>query len=107
MRRRDFITLVGSAAVWPLTAQAQEPGRTYRLAFMIPSPRQAPATMAFFDELRRNGFIEGQNLIVIPDGFEADYGRLAQLAPAPRQTQSSAVLRARCSRFKASLIRYH
>ena len=83
MRRREFIALLGGGAMgWPLPARAQESGRTYRLAFMIPSPRQAPATMAFFDELRRNGFIEGQNLIVIPDGFEADYGRLAELAPA-------------------------
>lgn len=83
MRRREFIAMLGGGAMaWPLPAQAQEPGRTYRLAFMIPSPRQAPATIAFFDELRRNGFIEGQNLVVIPDGFEADYGRLAELAPA-------------------------
>ena len=73
MRRREFITLVGGVAVaWPLVARAQEPGRIYRLAFLIPSPRQAPATIAFFDELRRNGFSEGQNLVVIPDGFEAD-----------------------------------
>jgi hypothetical protein len=58
--------------VWPLSAQAQEPGRIYRLAFLIPSPRQTPATIALFDELRRSGFNEGQNLIVIPDGFDAD-----------------------------------
>src|SRR6516164_195339 len=81
MRRREFIAMLGGGAMaWPLPARAQEPGRTYRLAFMIPSPRQAPATMAFFDELRRNGFIEGQNLIVIPDGFDADYGHLPELA---------------------------
>jgi putative ABC transport system substrate-binding protein len=81
MRRRDFITLVGGVAVVsPFVARAQEPGRIYRLAFLIPSPRQAPATIAFFDELRRNGFTEGQNLVVIPDGFEADTEHPGQLA---------------------------
>ena len=83
MRRRDFITHIGGVAVaWPLVARAQEPGRVYRLAFLIPSPRQAPATIAFFDELRRNGFSEGQNLVVIPDGFEADTEHPGELAAA-------------------------
>ena len=65
MRRREFITLVGSAAaVWPLAARGQEPGRTYRLGGMSGSPRNAPVIVAIFDELRRRGFIEGQNLTI-------------------------------------------
>ena len=71
MRRRNFIKMIGGAAFgWPLAVRAQEPGRVYRLAFVVPSPRQGPATIAFFDELRRNGFIEGQNLAVVPNGFD-------------------------------------
>jgi putative ABC transport system substrate-binding protein len=83
MKRRYFIAgLASMTAAWPLAARAQEPGRIYRLAFWIPSPRQAPHTIAFFDELRRNGFSEGQNLTVIPDGFEAGNEHLAELAAA-------------------------
>ena len=65
MRRRDFIAIIGNAAVgWPLAASAQEAGRTYRLGAVTGSPRNAPFAVAMFDELRRLGFIEGQNLTV-------------------------------------------
>ena len=64
MRRRDFITLVGGAAVWPLAARAQKPGRTYRLGGVSVSPRSAPYWLVMFDELRRFGLIEGQNLTI-------------------------------------------
>jgi ABC-type uncharacterized transport system substrate-binding protein len=93
MRRRDFIMLVGGVAVVsPFVARAQEPGRIYRLAFLIPSPRQAPHTIAFFDELRRNGFTEGQNLVVIPDGFEADTEHPGKLAAALIKTAPDAII---------------
>jgi len=65
MRRREFIKgTVGSVASWPLATRAQEPGRTYRLGPLLPFPRDVPINVAFFDELRRRGFIEGQNLTV-------------------------------------------
>ena len=64
MRRREFMSVLGGAAAWPLAARAQQPGRTYRLGFLIPSGRETPGVLAFFDELRLNGFIEGQNLTV-------------------------------------------
>jgi putative tryptophan/tyrosine transport system substrate-binding protein len=65
VKRRDFITLVGGAAVvWPLAARAQEAGRTYRIGCLSVSPRNAPLALAMFDELRRLGFIEGQNLTI-------------------------------------------
>ena len=83
LRRRDFITLLGgAAAAWPLAARAQQAGRTYRLGFLIPSSSQTRATLALFDELRLNGFIEGQNLTVNRDGFEAGNEHLAELAAA-------------------------
>jgi putative tryptophan/tyrosine transport system substrate-binding protein len=70
MRRREFITLLGGTAVaWPLGAGAQDAGRTYRIGFLLPSTRDSPAVVALFDQLRLNGFVEGQNLVVIPGGF--------------------------------------
>src|SRR6516165_11036979 len=85
MRRRDFITVLGGAAAgWPLAVRAQEPGRTYRLGFMVPHSPDAPSIVAFFDELRIAGFIEGQNLFVVPGGFDVDVRdvRLAERAAA-------------------------
>ena len=65
MRRREFITLLGGATVvWPFATRAQEAGRTYRLGCLLPLTHDAPINIAFFDELRRRGFIEGQNLAV-------------------------------------------
>ncbi len=65
MRRRDFIMLVGgAAAAWPFAVLAQEVGRTYRVGGLSAGPRDAPPIVAMFDELRRFGFIEGQNLTI-------------------------------------------
>jgi putative ABC transport system substrate-binding protein len=62
MRRREFIALMGASVAWPFAATAQEPGRTYRLGCLLPLTRDAPTNVAFIEELRRRGFIEGQNL---------------------------------------------
>jgi putative ABC transport system substrate-binding protein len=81
MRRREFIGLVvGGAIARPLTAQTQEQGRTYRIGFLLPTNRQSPPVQALFDELRLNGFIEGQNLVIVSEGFEATDDRLAERA---------------------------
>jgi putative ABC transport system substrate-binding protein len=66
-RRREFIALLGGAAAWPLVARAQQPRKVLRVGFLGVS-RDAPGTaahyQAFSDELRENGFSEGQNLII-------------------------------------------
>jgi putative tryptophan/tyrosine transport system substrate-binding protein len=64
MRRREFIALVGASVAWPFAALAQQPGRTYRLGVLLPHPRDVPVSVAFLEEFRRRGFMEGQNLAV-------------------------------------------
>jgi len=81
VRRRDFITLVGGAAVaWPLAALAQEAGRTYRVGTLSAGPRDSPPTVAMFDELRRFGFIEGQNLTIDWRQYSLHADRISEFA---------------------------
>ena len=93
MRRREFITLLGGAATtWPIVARGEQAGRTYKLAFLVPVSRDSPAIAAFFDELHLNGFIEGQNLSVIPNGFEVRNEQSAEVATALVKSAPDAIL---------------
>ena len=91
--RRKFITFLGSAAVaWPLAASAQEVGRTYQLGFVLPIGRQTPPVLAFFDELRLNGFIEGKNIALVAGSFGLEGSTPAERAAtvaAPRGAAST------------------
>ena len=81
MRRREFITLLGGAAVaWPLAARTQEVGRSYRIGLLNPLPREMPQFVSLFDELRRFGFVEGQNVIVDGRGFRSRPEHFAERA---------------------------
>ena len=81
MRRREFIKLIGgTAAVWSLNARAQEPGRIYRLGIITGAPRASPRMVAFFDELKVLGFVEGQNLKIVAGGFDLREGQFADVA---------------------------
>ena len=80
--RRALISGLGSAAVWPGVARAQQSGRTYRLAFISGLSHDNPLIAAFFDELRLSGMIEGQNLELIPGGFYRRYEELRETIPA-------------------------
>jgi len=81
MNRRKLIALLGGAVLTsPLQALGQQPGRTYRIGGLQSSLREAPQYIALFEELRRLGFIEGQNLIIDPRGFGLRYDQFPQAA---------------------------
>jgi putative ABC transport system substrate-binding protein len=65
--RRDFITILGAAAAWPLVARAQQPGRIARVGVLGPdlsNPVTGPGYQVFLSEMRKLGFTEGQNLVI-------------------------------------------
>jgi putative ABC transport system substrate-binding protein len=65
-RRREFITLLGSAAAWPFAARAQQAGRLPTIGFLgaATASAWAPWTAAFAQRLRELGWIEGRNLAI-------------------------------------------
>ena len=60
---------------------AQEPGRVYRIAVVISTGRDEPPTLAFLDELRAQGFVEGKNLEFVFDGFRFNNEQAAAAVP--------------------------
>jgi putative tryptophan/tyrosine transport system substrate-binding protein len=79
--RRHLVALAGGAALaWPLELRAQQPGRTYRLGVLVLFPRGGSGYVALFDELRRQGFVEGQNLEIDPRGFGLHVDQFPEVA---------------------------
>ena len=65
LRRREFITLLGGAAAWPVAARAHQPGRVRRIGVLMgyaESDSDAQATVAAFQEGLNLGWVEGRNI---------------------------------------------
>jgi putative ABC transport system substrate-binding protein len=88
MRRRALIGMLGGVAVWPLAVKAQQLATQHRIAIFHPA---IPTTLltetgggsawrAFFLELRRLGYIEGENLVIERYSAEGHHERYADLA---------------------------
>ena len=66
MKRREFITLLGGAAAWPMTARAQQPERMRRIGVLASSadddPEMKARLAAFRQRLEKRGWFEGRNI---------------------------------------------
>jgi hypothetical protein len=67
VKRRDFITLLGGAAAWPLAARAQQQKSTAPVMGLLSSraPSESASLIAAFHQgLNEAGYVEGQNLAI-------------------------------------------
>lgn len=80
MRRREFITLVGSAVAWPLGAHAQQ--KIPRIGFMGNSTAALETNLvdAFREGLRELGYEEGRNIAIEYRWADRNYDRFPTLA---------------------------
>ena len=83
MRRREFITVLGGAAAWPLTARAQQP-KIFRLGYLAPSVASDAAAQnlrrQFLLGLRDLGDVEGRNFQMEDRNADGHLERLPVLA---------------------------
>ena len=93
MKRRAFITLLGGAAAWPLAARAQQLSKISRIGFLglHGTVISDMGYAVFIDELRKLGFTEGKNLVVI-DYHPPDSGPNEAFAAAVEMIRSSVEL---------------
>lgn len=85
VRRREFITLIGSAVAWSLAARAQQPTKIPRIGILSPSRSEDASPnrvtlQAFVAGMRELGYVEGQNITIKRELSEASADRLREAA---------------------------
>ena len=83
-RRREFITLLGGVAVWPLAARAQQAERVRRIGVLMPlaadDPEGQSRITAFAQGLQEFGWSEGRNVSIEYRWFGGDGERARKYA---------------------------
>src|SRR4029450_7939586 len=82
MKRRDFITLLGAAAAWPLAARAQQAGKRPTIGWLGAASASAWSNWvpAFVQRLRQLGWIEDRTIAIEhrwADGRSEGYAEIA------------------------------
>src|SRR5262249_4128729 len=84
MNRREFITLLGGAAVWPLVARAQQPDRMRRIGVRMSTAADdaegQARIAAFLQELQELGWADARNVGIDIRWPAADYDRIRRHA---------------------------
>ena len=82
MRRREFITLLGGAAAWPLGVSAQQPAKLPIIGYLGPSTRSIDVHRlgALVQRLRELGWIEGRTIVIEYRWAEGRTERAAEIA---------------------------
>jgi putative ABC transport system substrate-binding protein len=87
MRRREFITGLGSAAAWPVVTRAQQDGRVRRIGVLMTLAADDPETLrrraAFVQGLQELGWANGRNL-----QFDFRYGGMPTAIADKRRSWS-------------------
>src|SRR5215472_10819915 len=93
MRRREFITLFGVAAAWPLTAHAQQRPKISRIAILVQTQVERKHLIdAFKQGLYELGYVEGQNVAFEIRSAEGETDRLPKLATELASLQVAVIL---------------
>jgi putative ABC transport system substrate-binding protein len=79
MRRRDFITLLGGAAAWPLTAHAQQPPKTARIGYLSAASEPDANIESVRQGLLKIGYVEGRDFVIETRYAERDYNKFPAL----------------------------